>query len=1322
MSASDSAQQAPRDSLATALQLDPQRLAEALLAATRGAPAPVVVGAHDTGHLAFLVAQLLGLLPKSARRLVIVLPDATSAALLEDGLEFFLGDAPEGAARVRTLPGMDHLPFQGMSPSRLQVLARMGTLARLASPETAPEVLILPAAVLLDRLPPPELFQRQRLVLRKGMEIDREALIAFLVATGHHRVQSVEDAGSFAVRGEILDIWPTVSDLPVRVELFGDEIDRLRTFDPISQETAATSTPVSALTIAPARDAVFEPETLPRLKSRLTALADARNVPTSRMRALITDLEHGILPVGLEELLPAFHERLETIFAHVPSGPDGYAWIVVEPHRVHETLDARRADLEARNGRAIAKSHDLTFDVDDLFLSVDETLARLGNVTRATLTPFFTAEDQSHPRFQGNAQGQRELRKSLELAIQTGESHVLTPLVDRVRRWREDGAAVVLMAHTAGGLERLRTLLAAYPLTLAVHDGGTSEASREKATALRLASFRSDPADLHLVIGSPGEGFIALDQGLVVIDESEVLSRPPRARTKHKKPASDAALKSWRDLKPGDVVVHLSHGVGRYVGLKQIAISDGPNADVLELEYADKSTMFVPVDKLHLVSKHQGGDGAPTLDKLGGLGQAAWNKTKSRVKKAVRDIADHLLKLYAEREATRGHAFSPPDELYHRFEAAFPYDETDDQMRAIDESIHDLVRERPMDRLICGDVGFGKTEVAMRAAMKVVADGKQVAVLVPTQVLAEQHRITFRRRFDGFPIQVESLSSMRSAGKNKETAAAIAAGTVDIVVGTHRLLSKDVKFKDLGLLVIDEEHRFGVAQKEHFKKARANIDVLTLTATPIPRTLHLSMLGLRDISLIQSPPVDRLPIQTFVSQPTEETISEAIRRELARGGQVFYVHHRVFDIDKQAELIQVLVPEARIAIGHGQMGDGQLEKVMVKFVTGEANVLVCTTIVESGIDIPNANTILINRADVFGLAQLYQLRGRVGRSGTRAYCYLLVPSPHGLAGEAAERLGAIQRFSELGSGYSVASYDLDIRGAGDLLGADQAGNIDAVGYDAYMDLLSQAIGEIRAHQSNTPVATEADVEIKIPVDARIPDDWLPETALRLRLYRAFAGAKTHDELAAALGIAVDRYGPPPISVKNLAGIMAVKLDAKALRLTSVSLGKDRLVLGLSGDGLLQPAIVAAYATLHPGTKANKFEAATGVKLTPDGKLHLPFGSTAPAPRAAPGPEYVRESLRQLTEFASSFGRTAPRAPSAAPGSTPEPSPAQRGGHATHDPTHAPPPAGHAPGQRAPGLRQDGAGAGRDVPRGARPPNAPGPQRPGRRIFDPRRTR
>ncbi len=576
-------------------------------------------------------------------------------------------------------------------------------------------------------------------------------------------------------------------------------------------------------------------------------------------------------------------------------------------------------------------------------------------------------------------------------------------------------------------------------------------------------------------------------------------------------------------------------------------------------------------------------------------------------------------------------------------------------MSAVDAANIAAIRLRQLQAVVvsaCGDVGFGKTEVAIRAAMKAVIDGKQVAVLVPTQVLAEQHRISFQRRLESFPVTVESISSMRSSTRQKEIAAATAAGNIDILIGTHRLLSKDVKFKDLGLLIIDEEHRFGVAQKEHVKRFKANVDVLTLTATPIPRTLHMSMLGLRDISLIQTPPVDRLPIQTFVSQPSEEVIGEAIRRELARGGQVFFIHHRVSDIEKQAELIGALIPEARIIVGHGQMPEGQLEKTMMRFVSGEANVFVCTTIVESGIDISNANTILINHADMFGLAQLYQLRGRVGRSGTRAYCYLLVPSPQSLGGDAAERLGAIQRFSELGSGYSIATHDLDIRGAGDLLGADQAGNIDAVGYDAFMELLQQAITEIRNSGPQKVETVDIDCELKIPTDARIPDTWLPDTALRLRLYRAFAGAKTHDELATLMGTAVDRYGPPPVPVRNLAAIMALKLEAKSLQLTSISLGKDRLVLGLSGEGLLQPAIIMSYVAQLKDAR-----------LTPDGKVHLPVSAS----ESSRGAEFVRERLRLLTEFATQFGKNPPApAPLAKP--SPAPTPGARPPEPRPDPT------------------------------------------------------
>ncbi|MCC6625171.1 MAG: transcription-repair coupling factor [Deltaproteobacteria bacterium] len=867
----------------------------------------------------------------------------------------------------------------------------------------------------------------------------------------------------------------------------------------------------------------------------------------------------------------------------------------------------------------------------------------------------------------------RELRQAIERRAAAGESQVLEPLVERVRAWRDDGLAVVACAHTAGGSERLRALLKGYPLRVEP----LARFALADATALAATA-----TDLHLIVGTPGQGFVAPAQRLVLLDEHEILGKPPRARRRQRKVPPEALLQSWRDLKPGDLVVHLQHGVGRYLGLSRAAV-DNIESDFLELEYADKNKLFVPVEKLHLVTKHQGGDGAPSLDKLGGSGAVAWQKTKARVKKAARDIAGHLVKLYAEREASKGFGFSPPEELFRRFEAAFPYEETHDQSSAIDDVLADMQKERPMDRLVCGDVGFGKTEVAIRAAMKAVLDNKQVAVLVPTQVLAEQHRLTFQRRFEGFPVTIESISAMRTTTRQKEIVAATALGGVDVLIGTHRILSKDVAWKDLGLVIVDEEHRFGVAQKEHLKRMRVDVDVLTLTATPIPRTLHLSMIGLRDMSLIQTPPVDRLPIQTFVAQPTDELLSEAIRRELARGGQVFFIHHRVSDIVQQAELISRLVPEARVAIGHGQMGDGQLEKVMLRFVTGEANVLVATTIVESGIDIPNANTILINRADCFGLAQLYQLRGRVGRSPVRAWCYLLVPSPQHLTGDAAERLGAIQQFAELGSGFSVASHDLDIRGAGDILGADQAGNIDAVGYDAYMDLLTEAIAEVRAESQGQAAEPDVDPELKIPVEGRIPEAWLPETALRLRLYRAFAGAKSADEVARVLAAAVDRYGPPPDPVRNLADLMTLKLEAKALRLTSVSLGKDVLVLGIAPptrDAPLQPAKLLALVAAHRGWR-----------LTPEGKLILPI---APAD-AARGLAVVRESLLRIANFVSQPALVTPITPGAAsPGEPRERDAASR----------SPLPRDGAPGLRRP---QDGGRAPALEPRRA----------PERRVVD-----
>ncbi|MFT7579404.1 MAG: transcription-repair coupling factor (superfamily II helicase), partial [Myxococcota bacterium] len=1001
------------------------------------------------GFAALLLAELQRQL---GQRLVIVVPDETHATILEDGLSQYLPHVSE-AASTRLHGPLDHIPFQGMSPPRLAVMDRVTTLFKTVHDPTM-RALVVPASTLIDKLMPREALLRHRFQLSVGDLVSRKALLGFLSVTGYHRVPAVEDAGTFAVRGGIIDIYSAADAAPVRIEFWDDEIDTIRRFDPATQETLEQ---VEILDISPARDIIFTHETIQAAKQRILALADKRLVPTSQVRALIEDLEHGTLQVGMEDLLPLFHPHLDTLFDIV--GPDA-VWVVEDPERCAEAMSARWEELVRRAGVQHAdgdQSGSLTVDADALFVPAKTILKTLAAKTRLQLVPF---EEAGKDAVRFETRDHQALVHRIQAALRDGDEHVLSSLAAAVHSWREDDRVVVACAHSEGGIERLDGLIRHYGVRVRKHDGPFLLA--------QLPELRADDAQLHLFVGTPGRGFDAPDLGLVVLDEHEILGKPPRKRPRRRRVPPEQVLQSWRDLSANDFVSHLTHGIGQFQGLTKRAV-DGVETDFLILEYADANKLFVPVEKLHLVSKHQATEAAPPrLDKLGGAG---WQRTTKRVKKAVRNIADKLLKLYAKREASEGYAFSAPDGYFRRFEAAFPYEETADQARAIDETLADMQKLRPMDRLICGDVGFGKTEVAMRAAFKAILDGKQVAILVPTQVLAEQHRLTFTRRFDGFPVLIESLSRLQGTKAQRATLARITSGAVDIVIGTHRILSKDVDFADLGLVIIDEEHRFGVAQKERLKTLRASVDLLTLTATPIPRTLNFAMVGLRDISLIQTPPTDRLPVRTLLARPIEETIREAIARELARGGQVFFVHNRVSDIARQAELIQRIVPEARVAVGHGQMKAEELDKVMLRFVRGEANVLVCTTIIESGIDIPNANTMLIDRADRFGLAQLYQLRGRVGRSSVRAYCFLLVPSPSGLAGDAKARLQAIQRFSELGSGFSIASYDLDIRGAGDILGAEQAGNINAVGYDAFMDLLREAIAETQAENEGLPVQT-----------------------------------------------------------------------------------------------------------------------------------------------------------------------------------------------------------------------------------------------------------
>ena len=766
-----------------------------------------------------------------------------------------------------------------------------------------------------------------------------------------------------------------------------------------------------------------------------------------------------------------------------------------------------------------------------------------------------------------------------------------------------------MTAQSSGSIERLSGLLSHYGVSL-------SEPEAHQALDVSQGGNVSK-GDIAILKADVGAGFEASQLGLVVVDETDILgSRPKPRRAKRSAAYGEAALASWRDLHAQDFVVHLQHGIGRYQGLVQRDVG-GVEVEFVELQYAQGDKLYVPVDRLHLVSRYASAEGNnPRLDKLGGQ---SWQRTSKRVRKAVRDIADKLLAIYAERARQRGHAMSPPNAMYDHFVANFPWQETPDQLRAIGEVLDDMQRERPMDRLVCGDVGFGKTEVALRAACLAVLDGKQVAVLVPTVVLAEQHRVTFEKRFADLPVVVEGLTRTRSAQQARRIRDGLASGHVDIVIGTHRLLSDKTEFKDLGLLIIDEEHRFGVSHKERIKGIKPDVDVLTLSATPIPRTLHMSMMTLRDISLIQSPPVDRMSINTSVARPTEEVFKDAIERELARGGQAYVVHNRVEDIERVAELISRLVPGARVAVGHGQMGRGELERVMVRFIEGDANVLVCTTIIESGLDIPNANTMLVHRADRFGLAQLYQLRGRIGRSSQRAYCYLLIPSPEGLSADAAARISALQRFTELGSGFSIASHDLDIRGAGDLLGANQAGHIEAVGYEAFVAMLRDAVDALERGETVWEPATEPD--LKLGIEARIPEEWLPDETMRIRLYRKLAQAESTDALYALLESIADRFGSPPEALKRLVETMDIRLSARRLGFSEVKLSHARLSFKPSSRGALNPETLAKIA-LDP---SNRFT------LTSEPCLVRSIN----AKEHAEGLQIVRDSLRVLTKFATS---------------------------------------------------------------------------------------
>ncbi len=1137
-------------------------------------------------------AAVVAAVARQGRKVVLVSADLDASRRASEDVGFLargaLDDDAEdtGEGEVLVFAASESSPYADVSPDRRAAMSRMATLFHLAH-DRPWSVLCVPASALARKVVPrKELAKRADRIVAE-QELDRDALVRSLSEAGYLRVPVVEDPGSFAVRGALMDLWPPSSELPVRVELYGELVISMKSFDPTSQTTKKDAVDQKQVWLPPVREAILDGKTAARARERLTQLAEMMDWPTTKTRALVDDAIHGRAFFGSDGYLPAYYDDLDPLLAYVP--PDAVV-VLDDPPAV--TRAVREELGRATRDAAEKERHAPTFLPTAFYATEDDVVAalrarpvvalhRIAVVGEAEggLSAFESARDPLDLA----SRDHDDLTRAVKTArAAKGKNATLAPLVRRIERWREHGLRVFVTARAQTQAERLVTLLR--------HQGVECNA--------RLSTF--DPAwldegaagkDVQVVVGPLAHGVILPADGLVLVTEEEIFgSRVHRRRERSK--TADAArpfLEDLRSLSPGDYVVHVEHGIGRYQGLvhKQVGTL---TVDLIAIEYGGGDKLYLPVWRLNQLEKYMGGESAaPKLDRLGG---STFSRTKARVAREVRKMADELLRLYAERQALPGEALPPPDDDYRAFEATFPFDETVDQARAIDEVNSDLTSTRAMDRLVCGDVGFGKTEVALRAAFRVALAGKQVCLLCPTTVLAQQHFRTFEVRMGGYPVRLRALSRFQTKKEHDETLLGIKDGSVDVVVGTHRLLSKDVHFKDLGLLVVDEEQRFGVAHKERIKQLRARVDVLTLTATPIPRTLQMAVTGLRDLSLITTAPLDRRAVRTIVTRWDDQVVREAVQRELTRGGQVFYVYNRVDKLYEKAQRLQDLVPTARIAVAHGQMSETALEETMLDFVEGRYDVLASTAIIESGLDIPRANTMIIDRADLFGLAQVYQLRGRVGRSKERAYCYLVVPPPNAMTDEARARIEALERHTELGSGFQIASLDLELRGAGDLLGGEQSGNVASVGFDLFCRMLDEAVHELRGEE----VTHDVDPELSFDVEALLPEDYVTDVGVRLSLYKRLASATDEGHVSELAAEMEDRFGAPPEEARRLVKLMALKTELRRLRVLGCEASSRLVTLHLRDDTPLDPGKITALIRKTHGLW----------KLTPDMRLTRRF--------------------------------------------------------------------------------------------------------------------
>ena len=1032
---------------------------------------------------------------------LVVVPTDRDVEQLVTDTRFFLAGL-EGASRadldtaVVAYPSHEVDPYRGMAPHTSIASTRARALQALTA--GLARVVIASATALTPRVVSPDALFDLVLDLRPGSEIDTQRLAEILVDGGFTREDPVAEHGAFCIRGGVVDIFPANDELPARLELIGDTIESIRRFDPATQRSLDT---IDHLTVVPLTDRPGGPSPELRTPSaELRAPSPEPRVPSSA--TLFDYLTLGRRPIFVVSEPEDVHER-------------GRAWMEQLAESYTDAVDRR-----ARTGDdPPPEPHEILVAWTDIAQRL-ESAARLEELSIDE--PELRTDEPRVPSPESQVPGVCQPALSF--------SGRMADWIAEVRAARARGDDVLFVAATPGRADRLVEVLEDYDL-------------RGVQIDRSLTADGTFGASVLIVTGTLSRGFRIPAASFQIYAETDLFEEERRAADQRRRSAARAFLSDLRELKVGDLVVHVDNGIGEFVGLKEMNVGPNETLEFLELRYAGDDKLFVPVSRLDLVQKYTGG-ARPSLDRLGGV---TWEKAKTRVKKAMRDMAEELLKLYAQRRAITGHAFPSDTHWQEEFEGSFPYELTTDQKTAVEDIKRDMESTLPMDRLLCGDVGYGKTEVAMRAAFKAVMDGKQVAVLAPTTVLAFQHQKTLRERFNGFPVRIDLVSRFRTRQEQKVTLEDLAAGKVDVIVGTHRLLSKDVVFRDLGLLVVDEEQRFGVAHKEKIKQLRRKVDVLTMTATPIPRTLNMSLVGIRDMSIIETPPKDRLAIQTNVVKFDSGIIARAIRQEMARGGQIYFVHNRVESIWSIANLLTRIVPEAKVVVGHGQMDDHQLEHAMLDFINRKFDILLATTIVENGLDIPNANTLIINRADRYGLSQLYQLRGRVGRSDRPAYAYLLIPPEQSLSPVARKRLAAIKEFSDLGSGFRVAALDLEIRGAGNLLGGQQSGHIEAVGFEMYMKLLEQAVRELKGED----IEDDVRATVNLGIDIRIDEGYIPDMAQRLVVYRKIASARDEAELTDVIAETRDRYGPLPESMLNLAAYGQICVLANALGLEAV---------------------------------------------------------------------------------------------------------------------------------------------------------------------------